>query len=358
MIPYLCVPTVVGCMYANAFMQNASSVWKPTPFPLQIPYQDFGDVEFEQTLGDYSQMDALPRTPYSETLSPVAGATLARALFGNTYHLSSYSSRSRPSTSTRRTSAVTRTDSAILPEGETPQSGTDDWRDSFYGGSGNISGPESDAPYIPPVPPIPTHLVANGDNTHPTPQNRNMQHLPHAHKDLKGTPSLGPVLASYADNSSFIADFLNERPQGDVDVRLLRRISRLIQPPPGGFTIPPSANLPDNAPSSIQFEASGDSDDKPSSPVLDPSIVQTSRPPRPLPLTTTVSDSEDNQHGDAYAAGSSRNRAVSTPSSESWSIASRPESPQNNERPDPRKRPKTSKVALGLTLSPNSQSGE
>ena len=343
-------------------MQDASSVWKPTPFPLKIPYQDFGEVEFEQTLGDYSQMDALPRTPYSETLSPVAGATLARALFGNTYHLSSYSSR--PSTSTRRTSAVTRTDSAILPEGETPQSGTSDWRDTLYSRSGNVSGPESDIPYIPPVPPIPTHLVANGDNTHSAPQNRNTHHLPHAHKDLKDTISLGSILASYADNPTFVADFLNKHSHEDVDVRLLRRISRMMQPPPGGFTIPPSANLPDNnegAQSSVQFEVSSDTDDKSSSPVLDPSIVQTSTPPRPHPFGITVSDSDDNQHGEVYAAGSSRDRALSTPSSESWSITSRPESPQNslwNERPDPRKRPKASKMALGLTLSPNSQSGE
>ncbi|KAF8558606.1 hypothetical protein OG21DRAFT_1493826 [Imleria badia] len=197
---------------------------KSIPAPIMIPGVDFLMPKVQ--IGHSAVPASVPQpnvqngvalnspSPVSENLSSISGTTLARALIGSSFVLSSCERRG-----SRRRSGVARQDSATLP------------RASFFLSDSGSSSP------IPPVPPVPAMLV----NAPPDPN------CPSAIKSGASTDSEYPLSESYSTS-----------PEMAINSAIPRRISCIQEIPspavPASTTAPlPSA--PDTRPQRVPARA-------------------------------------------------------------------------------------------------------
>lgn len=176
-----------------------------------------------------------PDSPMSaDDMSALSGTTLARALIGNSFILSSDMRASRYR-SGMSSNTMMRQDSATLPRGENPFLNSPYWRDKRISGGDIILTPDSSrSSAVPPVPPIPsgssmmvlgTKSTRNSAGALELPKGRKSAHELVRQASTSSLRALGsekyPALVRSSSSSGVIS---SEGPNS-------RRISRIIEVP-------------------------------------------------------------------------------------------------------------------------------
>jgi hypothetical protein len=315
-------------------------------------------------------VDSLPHSAISEGTSPVTGPTLARALIGNTFILSKDSSQ--PRSAARQAFEPARIDSFTLPRDSTQSDSANRLR---LNSGAKIPHYPRELP-IPPVPPIPKHLISKTDKISRPNQDVEDKSRLAVDEQSSNTSSSVSLLASY-DNPSLVSALSIEPRQGNIDIQILRRISSMTEGPAAGLASGPATPFPKTLgvrpQNSSESFAHGPPAARGKGSSADSTKSGSTSSPRsigpvksfhqrtisePHSLFSSVSTQGGNDMlGDLNFIGASKISGIS----ENASVSSRPSSPhgsQFNDKWDPRKRQqKGGKVALTMTLSASAPRG-
>lgn len=221
--------------------------------------------------------------------SAVSGQTLARALLGNSFVLSSDARSSRYRSGF---GGLVRSDSATLPRGDHPLMNSPHWRDRALSGTSDTFAADPD------VPPVPS----NADKVYVPPQTpRHSGAEPKRKSNVRRHSSAGslPSPVSEGDSndsrsrSNSIGEFTREMEKIGKDIQALRRISRISEAPSTTPTTPANPEIPLHTPSEPSPVEVPSTQEEPSPPPSEPPnhspTTSNSRSPGVSSTTTTSS---------------------------------------------------------------------